>query len=480
MQTPSSSHILTQLWTQVIQQLAQHTDAKKIISFLSKCAIIDIDEKSKHVVIGIPNEFIWSQVKKFFVKSLTDIIQDTYNAQFRVRLDIYPNFQNSKDPLLLDIAKLLGSKLSKWADTQPQPQTKRLELDDERWYQLDGKYQFENFVVWSHNKLAYSAAQAVADQPGQSYNPLFIYGSVWLGKTHLLEAIGNYLIQHGKYRVVYLPTSKLVDQIIDAIRKNKLTTFQKKFAHIDVLILDDVQFLANKEKTQEIFHHLFNDFESQKKQIVLSSDRPPRELVNIESRLKTRFSLWLVTDISQPDYETRVAILQAKCEHKWELIELELLELIASTIKDNIRELEGIINMLLTKKHLLKIEIDREVVTECLRTMWYKLVTMGSNPIVTSTRNELSFTKCVDFVSHYYNISVVDIRWTSRKKEISLARQMLMTIAKKHFNWTYEAIGMFFGGKNHASVIYAVNTFEKLIKVDSQVAHDYHVTIEHM
>ena len=444
--------------------------------------MIAIDDNTKHVIVGIPNEFIGSQVKKFFLKSLTDIVQECYNPQFRIRLDIHQAFQNGKDPLLLDLTKVLGIKKTKEKEwfTSHQIVNKTIEREDDRWYQLDGKYQFNNFIVWAHNRLAYSAAMAVADQPGQTYNPLFIYGSVWLGKTHLLEAIGNQLNAWMRHRIIYLPTTKLVDLIIDAIRKNKLSSFQKKFSQIDVLILDDVQFLANKDKTQEIFHNIFNDFESQKKQIILSSDRPPRELVNIESRLKTRFTLGLVTDISQPDYETRVAILQSKCEHKGEHIDLELLEMIASTVKDNIRELEGIINMLLTKKHLLKIDIDRDTVTDCLRTMWYKLLTTANQHIVTSTRNESSFNKCVDFVAHYYNISVADLKGETRRKEISLARQMLMTIAKKHFNRTYEAIGMFFGGKNHATVIYAVNTFEKLMKSDSQITHDYNVAIEHI
>ena len=472
---------MTELWTQIVVELGHHIDTKKIISFLSKCAIIGIDDSKKHVVIGIPNEFIWSQVKKFFLKGLTDAVQAHYNAQFHVRLDIFQAFQTGKDPLLIDIAKVLGVKKIKDKEfNSHQIVHKTIQREDDRGYQLDGKYQFDNFIVWAHNRLPYSAGMAVADQPWQTYNPLFIYGNVWLGKTHLLEAIWNQIHASPRYRVVYLPTTKLIDLIVDAIKKNKLTSFQKKFDQIDVLILDDVQFLANKEKTQEIFHNIFNDFVSQKKQIILSSDRSPRELVSIESRLKTRFALGLVADIGQPDYETRVAILQAKCEQKGESISIDLLELIASTIKDNIRELEGIINMILTKKHLLKTEIDRDVVTDCLRTMGYKFTTKSDQYAVTSTRNETSFNKCVDFVAHYYNISVTDLKGETRRKEISLARQMLMTIAKKHFNRTYEAIGMFFGGKNHATVIYAVNTFEKLMKNDSQIAHDYNVAVEHI
>jgi chromosomal replication initiator protein len=206
---------------------------------------------------------------------------------------------------------------------------------------FEGQYQFENFVVGSHNNLAHSAAQAVASKPGEAYNPLFIYGQVGLGKTHLMQAIGNAVIKKFPEKVVvYLPTSKLIDEIIDAIQKKKLTALIKKFEQVDVLLLDDVQFLADKEKTQEIFYTLFNDFHSKKKQVVLSSDRPPIQLNGIEPRLKSRFAFGLVVDVQSPDYETRVAILQSKVRSKHIDLPSETLHQIAHVVKDNVRELE--------------------------------------------------------------------------------------------------------------------------------------------
>ena len=189
--------------------------------------------------------------------------------------------------------------------------------------------------------IAFSAAKAVAEQPGSAYNPLFLYGNVGLGKTHLMQSIGNEIMERYPDKVVvYFPATKLIDEIISATRTNKLSNLYKKFEGVDVLMIDDIQFLAEKEKTQEIFHTIFNDFQSQKKQVILSSDRPPKELLHIEPRLKSRFALGLVADIKSPDFETRIAILQTKLAAKGESLDTHLLEVIAKYIKDNVRELE--------------------------------------------------------------------------------------------------------------------------------------------
>lgn len=189
--------------------------------------------------------------------------------------------------------------------------------------------------------MAFAAAKSVAEKPGENYNPLFLYGNVGLGKTHLMQAVGNEIMQNYPEKVViYLPTTKLIEEIVQALRSNKLEAFYKKMANIDVLLIDDIQFLAGKDKTQEIVHNLFNDFQMKKKQIILSSDRPPKELLHIEARLQSRFAFGLVVDIKSPDFETRIAILQEKLERKGMQIDFELLSLIAQYITSNVRELE--------------------------------------------------------------------------------------------------------------------------------------------
>ncbi|PID34512.1 MAG: chromosomal replication initiator protein DnaA [candidate division SR1 bacterium] len=344
-------------------------------------------------------------------------------------------------------------------------------------------YTFENYVTGNANNLAFSAAKAVAEKPGNVYNPLFLYGNVGLGKTHLMQAIGNSIMKNFPDKVVvYLPVVKLIDEIVMALRKNKIDSLIKKFAEIDVLMIDDAQFLANKDRTQEIFHNIFNEFHMQKKQIILSSDRPPKELTHIEPRLKSRFALGIVVDLKAPDYETRLAILEAKMEQKNEYIDTEVLSIIAEKIKNNVRELEGALNLLLTKKTLLGTDLTVEDANECLETLGYGQVNQQDFSATaiqeSNTKGVSSYSALVDRVAEYYTITVADLKSDSRKKEIVVARQLLMILAKQHFKWTFEKIGDFFGGKNHASVIYAVNTIEKKIKLDQNIRHDYNVFVD--
>jgi len=284
----------------------------------------------------------------------------------------------------------------------------------------------------------------VADKPGQSYNPLFLYGTVGLGKTHLMQAIGNDIMsKYPEKVVVYLPVTKLIDEIVTAIKGNKLSNLLKKFDDVDVLLIDDVQFLADKDKTQEIFHNIFNDFQLKHKQIILSSDRPPKELVHIEPRLKSRFALGLVADIKSPDFETRIAILQSKLMNKGEDMDFHLLEIIAKYIKENVRELEGALNILLSRKAILHKDIEEADVYECLKTLGYQIEHTADETqavIESNSKSVKNFDALANMVAQYYGIAVQDMKSESRKKEITNARQLLMFLAKKYFNWTLERI----------------------------------------
>ena len=299
------------LRTKVILQLSTQQDHKKIVAFLSKAWIINIEDTEKKVYIGFPNDFMLAQAKKIFNKSLKEAVQTVYNPQYSIEFIIYPPFANGSD-LLIDLWELLNIKGSKSKKTEPIPSSIKDQLAGYFWILIDPSFRFDNFVAWANNQFAFSAAKAVAENPWNAYNPLFIYWNVWLGKTHLMQAIWNEIIQNNPDKVViYLPATKLVDEIVQALQHNKMSTLMRKFEDVDALLIDDIQFLADKDKTQEIFHNIFNDFQSKKKQIIISSDRPPKELLHIEPRLKTRFALWLVADIHAPDYETRIAIQQS-------------------------------------------------------------------------------------------------------------------------------------------------------------------------
>lgn len=464
---------LVSLREKILHQLEKEYDSKKILSFLGKCWIIWIEEKDQLIHIGVPNEFVTTQVKKFFWKGINDAIQEIYHPHFKHKIHIYTPFQTGNHPLQINLSKTLHIETlpTKKIDSET-----KITLTDHFGILFDPKFQFNNFIVGGNNTFAFSGAKAIAEKPGQIYNPFFIYGHVGLGKTHLMQAIGNYSIEnHPKKVVAYLPTSKLIDEVIESIKKNKMTSFLKKFDDVDILILDDIQFLAEKDKTQEIFHNLFNDFVSKKKQIIMSADCSPRDLGNIEARLKTRFASGLVADIGNPDFETRLAILQSKCKEKGESIERPLLEIIAKHIKDNVRELEGVLNVLITKKKLTGQDIGDEDITNALKTMGIRFESSQNNHAILEQSNQRSannFGKVVEAVASFYNISINDLKGENRKKEVSLARQMLMMIAKKDFNRTLEKIWDYFGWKNHATVIYAINTFEKQCKKDETLRRD--------
>ena len=406
----------------------------------------------------------------------------TYNSQFGVRFVAYPPFANAQHELLTDLKKLLNIQESKSSKAPQLEKNLKSELGNYFGILFEPSYRFDTFVAGANNQFAFSAAKAVADAPGTAYNPLFLYGNVGLGKTHLMQAVGNEIMQNFPEKVViYLPATKLVEEIVQALRMNKMVNLMKKFDEVDVLLIDDIQFLADKDKTQEVFHNLFNDFHMKKKQVIISSDRPPKELLHIEPRLKSRFALGLVADVQAPDFETRIAILESKLQSKGISIDFEYLSLIAQYIKSNVRELEGALNILITRQQLSKAEISEEDVYSCLKTLGYYCDENQINFEQVMQQNKKSsknFSTLVEMVAQYYSLSIAELKSDSRKKEITQARQILMLLAKKYFNRTLEKIGDYFGGKNHATAIYAINTIEKKLKSDSEIQHDYRVFVD--
>ncbi len=480
---------LTNVRKDIIQHLSLHHDHKFILWFLGNCGVVAIDDKHKKIDLWIPNEFVFGQVKKIFFKSLKEAVQATYNQQFTCELMIFEPFQSWKrNNLQLDIKKLLkisttDSKISQPDLLEKVGNSESLSTISSLGYQLQHHLSFDAIIPGANIQFALSAARTVAETPWTAYSPLFIYGHVGLGKTHLLNAIGNAVVKyHPGKNVLFIPTTQLIDHIINGIRKNKLQSLLNQFKKVDVLLLDDVQFLSNKDRTQEIFHNIFNEMQQAGKQIVLTSDRAPRELNNIEARLKSRFWNGLICDITEPDFETRLAILQSKVALKGEHIDSEFLTILAETITSNVRELEGAVNIILTKRILSKQPTTLDTIHECLRTLGYKIKneqTISLEEMSTlNTRSIMSFDTIVDYAAAYYSISIADLKSDKRSQDISLTRQMLMVIAKQKFWRTLEKIGNYFGGKNHAAVIYAIKQFPRKLKADPALNHDYTLVLE--
>ena len=327
---------------------------------------------------------------------------------------------------------------------------------------LNPKYTFDTFVVGSNNNLAHAAALAVAESPGEIYNPLFIYGGVGLGKTHLMHAIAHFILKNNpSAKILYVSSETFTNELIDAIRnKNNISTteFREKYRNNDVLLIDDIQFIIGKESTQEEFFHTFNTLYESKKQIIISSDKPPKEIETLEERLRSRFEWGLTVDIQSPDYETRMAILRKKEEldglEKYHIPD-EVMQYIANNIKSNIRELEGSLNKLIALSNLENKPIDIPLAAEALKDM-----------ISPDDNRAVSPELIIEVVSEHFNVPVAELKGKKRNAEIVLPRQIVMYLCRNMTDTPLKSIGALLGGKDHASISHGVKKIEQDMKTD--------------
>lgn len=328
---------------------------------------------------------------------------------------------------------------------------------NESYNNLNPKYTFDSFVTGSNNQFAHAAALAVADSPGEIYNPLFIYGGVGLGKTHLMHSVAHFILeQNPDAKVMYVTTETFMNELIQSIRENTTQEFREKYRNNDVLLIDDIQFISGKESTQEEFFHTFNALHESKKQIIISSDRPPKEIKTLEERLRSRFEWGIITDIQVPDYETRMAILNKKLEVDGiTTIEPKILEYIAANVKSNIRELEGSLNKLLALSRLKKKEITIELASEAIQDY----VSADAKRVVT-----LSYI--VDIVADHYNLTPQEIYSKNRSNKIAYPRQIAMYLCRNHLQMSLSDIGKAIGGRDHTTVMYACEKIEADLKED--------------
>ncbi len=347
-------------------------------------------------------------------------------------------------------------------DSTPMQETSNLEQSTNSYVNpnsnLNPKYTFDTFVVGNNNRFAHAAALAVAEAPAKSYNPLFVYGGSGLGKTHLMHAIGNEVLKNNKtLNVLYVDSEKFTNQLINAIKDSKTEQFKNKYRNIDVLLIDDIQFIAGKERIQEEFFHTFNSLHGSGKQIIISSDRPPKDIPLLEDRLKSRFEWGLIADISNPDYETRFAILKKKAQLDNIYIDDEILSNIATKIDSNIRELEGTLNRLIATSSLTQAPITMEMSERAI------------NDVVKNKEKVLSYDLIQETVAKYFNITVNDLKGSRRSNDIALPRQIAMYLCRTIAQMSTNAIGSCFGKRDHSTVLHACNKIEKDIKQDNNL-----------
>ncbi len=319
------------------------------------------------------------------------------------------------------------------------------------------KYTFDNFVVGNSNRFAQSASLAVAEAPAYAYNPLFLYGGVGLGKTHLMHAIGNYIKGNNPdAKIEFISAETFTTELINSIKDNTNQQFRDKYRNIDVLLVDDIQFIAGKTTTEEEFFHTFNALHEANKQIVLTSDRPPNEIKTLEERLRSRFGWGLICDIQPPDYETRIAILRKKAQNDNIIIGDDIIEFIAQKIKSNIRELEGVFNRVIAYRSLINREITIDVAMEALKDYGEK------------GEKKVTVESIIEACAKFYNVKKEDIYSEKRTKEIAFARQVSIYIIREITNFSFPKIGAIFG-KDHATAIYAIKQISKLMEKDISV-----------
>jgi chromosomal replication initiator protein DnaA len=409
-----------ELWQAVLAQLQLSLSPASFTTWFKNTKISSLEKNT--AIISVPNSFVKEWLEQKYTKTILKILHSLDEDIKEIRYEIKSVKKEEKikrDFIVLNEGQLDFQEFKTDKDTN-----------------LNLKYTFTNFVVGPSNELAHAAAWAVSQNPGQIYNPLFIYGGVGLGKTHLLQAIGNEIVKKfSEKRVIYLQTEKLISEIISAIRNHRIEGLKEKYQQVDVLIVDDVQFLAGKEKTQEEFFYIFNSLYEKNKQIVLSSDKSPKAIPALTERLRSRFEGGMIADITYPDFETRMAILKTKCQEKRIELDEEVLSFVASNIQKNIRKLEGALNILIAHKKLQKKNIDLEIAKTLLKDL------------IQPSFKRITPKEIIKTVAEFYDVSERELLSNTRKKEIVKPRQVAMYLIREELKGSFPFIAKNLGGK---------------------------------
>lgn len=425
---------MEELWIQINHYLKESISAPGYQTFVSSVHPLSFSDRI--LTIQVPNMFSQQWVK--------EKCEPLIHAKFSDYIDLI-DYQVSHNDII---------SMSPQLDLfEPKPPENSISLD------FNPKYSFENFIVGHNNRFAYAASEAVAKTPAKAYNPLFIYGSVGLGKTHLLHAIGTAINQKfPRLKIKFVSSEKFTNELINSIKDKKMDLFRMQYRKADILMVDDIQFLAGKEQTQEEFFHTFNELHCCNKQIILTSDRPPKEIPTLEARLRTRFEWGLIADIQPPDFETRIAILKKKVELENLYISDEILHFIATQIPTNVREMEGALTRIFAYASLLNTEVTLSMASNVIRDM---VGIKQEKPI------SISFIK--QKVCDYFNITVTDLCSKNRTKELSHARQIAMYLARELTNVSLPKIGETFGNRDHSTVMHACDKIKNQIEKDPDI-----------
>lgn len=438
-----------ELWQAALGEIELSISKANFITWFKNTSIIS--NKDGKVVISVPNGFAKEWLENKYNLYILRALRNFDESIKSVSCILAPNREitSSRETASIDAVS---------APVKPQVSSEKIpQISQES--NLNPKYTFENFVVGSSNELARAACFAVAQNLGRIYNPLFIYGGVGLGKTHLIQSIGNEMAKSNhSFRVKYITSERFTNELIDSIKTGKISEFKEYYQKIDLLIIDDIQFISGKEKTQEEFFHIFNHLYQLNKQIVLSSDRAPKAIQILEERLRSRFEGGMIADVSKPDFETRVAILRKKANDEKVDIDDAVLEFIATNIKNNIRELEGALNRVAVSSQLTKQPITLDYVSRMLS----ELISSGKKKGITHKH-------IIKVVSGFYDINPDDLIAKNRKQEVVRPRQIAMYLMRSELQYSYPGIGEKLGGRDHTTAIHAYEKISECLENDEKL-----------
>lgn len=430
----------SELWQQILSIIQTKLSKPSFDTWFKATKALTFTENS--IVISAPTTFAVEWLESRYTKLVSSTVFEFLGRQVDVKF-------------VIEEAVPEEALIPQQAPVQPAA----VQAEEPLANMLNPKYTFDTFVIGAGNRFAHAASLAVAEAPAKAYNPLFLYGGVGLGKTHLMHAIGHYILQHNpNSKVVYISSEKFTNEFINSIRDNRGESFRNKYRNIDILLIDDIQFLAGKESTQEEFFHTFNALHEESKQIIISSDRPPKEIPTLEERLRSRFEWGLITDIQPPDLETRIAILRKKARAENLDIPNEAMMYIANQIDTNIRELEGALIRVVAYSSLTNQDVTSHLAAEALKD------------IIPSSRPKIITIQDIQQrVGEYYNLKLEDFKARKRTKAVAFPRQIAMYLSRELTDYSLPKIGEAFGGRDHTTVIHAHEKITQSLKSDQEL-----------
>ena len=459
-----------ELWTSILLRMSTIIPHAKFITWFKRTVIIDIDQDL--MMIGVSLPMALDQINLHFRDDLLKTAQEFLPQVKSINIQVDASLVNEDDPR--HISQEMFSKVNPNKGRKKSRQAEVMLSEGLTTKILDHAYTLDSFIIGSENRLAHAACSAVASAPGKNYNPLFIYGTTGLGKTHLLQGTGNEIIRKNPdLLVIYTTSEAFGNDYIQSLAKRKMDQFNNRYRKVDVLIIDDIQFLSGKNKTEETFFHTFNALHDAGKQIIVASDRPPKELNELDKRLTSRFEMGMICDVQFPEYETRVAILQEKVKKHQIIIDPKVLEFIAMNVQNSIRELEGVLLQAIAEAELEHSTPTARSVERVLRKHNKNATIIGgSEPQDLNQKKFKTEEELIEIVAKYFNVPSEEVVGPSRKQEIALTRQVAMYVLKRDLNYSLERIGEIFGGRNHTTAMHSVNNIKSRLQSDIGLNRD--------